>query len=147
MALVGVIQLHRLSVDLKLVLVGQATHVLAKNELMRIAGNGGKKYPNSDVAISETTFILSRSDADFLRVECHSYDEVHFSSDRLVFSMPWWRRLFAKDRLQFRIGIDNAEPVLEAYLCRCREGFESLLEPALVDGSSFKFIRLESVAT
>ncbi len=135
-------ELHKLDLKLELVSCGTVDEKIALRELSAISKNGSKKYENSDEAISETTFILSRSEEDFLRVESHSESEVHFSSDRLCYQEGWFKRLFANTAMRFCTSSESATQVIKNYLSMEREEFESLYEAGYSNAKAFNYVSI-----
>lgn len=135
-------EMHKLNPKLEEVPCGQVSLKQAIAELDVIAANGDTKYKDAEEAISATWFTVSRSQKDFLRVECHSKDEFHFSSDRLVYNCSWLKKLFSNPYMQFRVPIEKAASVLSDYFNFPREKFEEKYAITYTHRESLEYVEI-----
>ena len=115
-------------------------------ELERILSRGGEVFNNESIAIPATHFTLARSDRDFLEVSCHSVDQVHFASNRIVYNIPFFKKPFADSRLQFRTNSRTSKQVVADYFDLSRKLFEDKYSAGYVDKRSLVYHRVESLA-
>ena len=134
--------MFKLNSKLKEVSCGVLELDSAFRELEAISESARKKYKDETEAIPATQFILSKKDKDFLRVECHSPNEIHFSSDRLIYDGGWLRRLFSNHQMQFRIPMEKVKSVLENYFILPRNEFEKLYSASYTHNSSLKYVEI-----
>ena len=135
-------EMFKLNLDLELVSYGDINIEKSLTELRLISKCGNKKYEKGEEAISQTLFIISRSEKDFLRVECHSIDEVHFSSDRICYEGGWFKRIFSDSLIQFRSTTENAEQVIKEYFNLSREDFESKYSVGYTNQRSLQYVKI-----
>lgn len=114
----------------------------ALRELYLISDAGGKTYRDETEAIPATQFILERNKKDYLRVECHSNTEAHFSSDRLVYPSNWIKRIFSSPVMQFRTPLAGAEKVIANYFSYSREKFEDTYSASYSNRQSLMYIEV-----
>ena len=132
-------ELYKLDSDLEEYSCGEVDLPRLVDELQLISANGDKKYNDETEAIPATLFIAVKGKKDFLRVECHSSEEIHFSSDRLIYEGGWLKKLFAKRAMQFRTLKIRAPSVLERYFNLGREEFEQYYSSSYTQINSFEF--------
>ena len=118
-------ELYKYNSNLKSVLQGPIELKGAIAELKAIASKGGDVFDDETKAIPETSFTLSRSDSDWLEIATHSEGEIYFSSDRKIFDLSWFKKLFASPSLQFQSSVEQAHYVISDYYSLSRAEFES----------------------
>ena len=82
-------------------------------------------YKTSTDALVNSTFYASRSDRDFLMVDIVDYDEIHISSDRLIYS-GWLSKLFSASHIHFSATSNQVVEVLTDYFSVSRKDFEDI---------------------
>lgn len=122
---------------------GQIAYSRALEELEQINAKGSSVFESEADALPATQFTLSRNKQDFLTVQCHSQGEIHFTSDQLVHSGSWWKRLFVDKVFQFRCAKPVAELVIRHYFELSREAFEDRYSEGLTHSGSLAFVELK----
>lgn len=136
------VEMFKLNAKLQEISCGPVNLRAAIAELSKISSAAGRTYKDEIEALPATQFILTKNNEDYLRVECHSTQEVHFSSDRLVYSGSWLKKIFAKNLMQFRTSIEDAENVMIRYFSETRERFEEMYADSYTNGRSLKYVKL-----
>ncbi len=135
-------EMYKLNSKLEDFLCGTVELKQVLAELQIISANAKVKYKDETEAIPATQIIVSRNETDFLRVECHSEKEVHFSSDRLIYKMGWFKKLFAVPYMQFRSPIDNAPEIIKNYFESSRESFENTYAISYANKESLRYVEV-----
>lgn len=135
-------EMHTLDLKLKEVSAGNVDVDGALKQLAIYSKNGAKNYESAEEAISLTCFTVSRDSKDYLRIECHSESEVHFSSDRCCYKGGWFKRIFANHVIQFRSSLAKAEEVISDYFNLSRELFEEKYEAGYTNNESLEYVEI-----
>jgi len=135
-------EMHTLDSELNEVSAGKVDIDKTIEQLSKVSKNGARKYESAEEAISLTCFTVSRDNKDYLRIECHSESEVHFSSDRCSYNVGWFKRIFAKDKIQFRSSLSKAEQVISDYFNLGRTDFEAKYEAGYTNNQSLAYTEI-----
>ena len=83
------------------------------------------KYTYAEEAMAATSFCISRSESDFLQINCDGKNSISFQSDRLEFDMHFLLRLFCNNTTMFLEGNnDFSIKVITDYFNLPRQSFE-----------------------
>jgi hypothetical protein len=117
---------HEFDSNSKLVDCGTKTleQSLAALELFR--GRAESEYKYTEEWFKECCFTISVSKKDFLQVNCDSPEKIWFRSDRLIYDMPWYKKIFCKNTvMSFGGDLSLAKNVIKNYYTLDREKFEN----------------------
>ena len=135
-------EMFKLNSKLKDYSCGPIDQKRAMVELSKISEAASQVFKDETEAIPATQFILVKSEKDYLRVECHSTTEVHFSSERLSYSGGWFKRIFANHIIQFRSSLNKSEQVIGDYFSLSRENFELKYEAGYTNNESLHYVEI-----
>lgn len=135
-------EMHTLDSELNEVSAGQVDIDKALKQLRIVSRNGARKYESAEEGISLTCFTVSRDNKDYLRIECHSEPEVHFSGDRCSYNVGWFKRIFANHKIQFRSSFSKAEQVIADYFKLERSDFEAKYEVGYTNNQSLVYAEI-----
>ena len=84
-----------------------------------------EKYTYGEEAMAATSFCISRSESDFLQINCDGKNSISFHSDRLEFDMNFLLRLFCKKTVMILEGnIDYSVKIITDFFNLSRQCFE-----------------------
>ena len=118
------VRLYRFDRNLRPVELGTCDVARALQMLRECYERGLKSYVNGEEAISETSFGLQRSEADFVEITCNGADSVAVHSDRLVFPSKLAGVFSLKKHLAISGGLSLVTQVVQSYMELNREQFE-----------------------
>jgi hypothetical protein len=120
----GLVRLSRYNETLKMVDHGGCDESRALAELGTAYAGGLQAYDSGEEALAKSGFALSRSESDFLRIDCNGHEAIDCDSDRLIFPSKLARIFSSKGRISFRTDRVGAQQVIRDYFRMNRNAFE-----------------------
>lgn len=125
----GGIRLLKYDTNLDLIDQGACDEGRALEELHAAHAAGLQRYDSGEEAVAKSSFVLSRSESDFLRIDCNGDTEIDIDSDRLIYPSKVSRIFSTMSRISLRVDRIGAEEMIRDYLEMSRAEFEAEYQP------------------
>lgn len=119
------VKLYRYNTELKIVELGWCDAKEIDEVLQESIINSSRKYESGEEVIAKTSFGLSKTEEDFIEINCQGKLEINVYTDRLIFN-SLLKKIFSKKRhFDIKTNAENINGLIHQYVNSSRETFEA----------------------